>query len=552
MPPRERFEEVMTLTQRQLGRKVLRSWRQTGGGRRGEALSATSSARFFPEIDTGNLLRVTSRIWSSDFLSHQSLSIRPFYSTSSQHAASILDVIQGKVERGELREDAAQLRATKRLARLQDALHGYDNSILFQEPEIKKQKGSDSEEGQSKSESNTVDDQQEELDKHDVPEHPNEKSPAKIKGPPPQPPRPKLKIPRGLYMYGEVGTGKSMLMDAFYSEAEVDKKARHHFHSFLANVHKRIHNLKQQDLKDKGRSFSIDTSLENNPIYRVGMELASELSLLCLDEFQVTDIADAVILSQLFSVLFSKGTVVVATSNRPPSDLYEGGLNRGYFLPFIDLLERHCIVHAIQSDVDYRKVLSDGTSFFVAPNQIDSVLDGLLTELGEPTESNHLELDAGFSRTVVVPKVHGSGRIARFAFEDLCDRDLGSSDFRAIAHQFDIVVMDDIPFLNLEGHNRARRFITLIDELYEAKCVLLCSSEADSPLNLFQKHASSQELETAESVELGVDVAYQGGTAVGALASVRELSFAFERSASRLFEMCSLTWWDKILSESAK
>ena len=538
----------MTLTQRQLGRKVLRSWRETGGWRRGEALSASSSARLFPQIDnTTNPLRVTSRIWSSDFLNHQSLSIRPFYSTSSPLAASVLDVIQGKVERGELREDAAQLRATKRLARLQDALHGYDNSILFQEPEIKKHKGSDSEqEGQSKAEKNTADDQQE-LDKHDEPG-----PPTKMKETPPHPPRPKLKIPRGLYMYGEVGTGKSMLMDAFYSEAEVDKKARHHFHSFLANVHKRIHNLKQQDLKDKGRSFSIDTSLENNPIYRVGMELASELSLLCLDEFQVTDIADAVILSQLFSVLFSKGTVVVATSNRPPSDLYEGGLNRGYFLPFIDLLERHCIVHAIQSDVDYRKVLSDGTSFFVAPNQIDSVLDGLLTELGEPTESNHLELDAGFSRTVVVPKVHGSGRIARFAFEDLCDRDLGSSDFRAIAHQFDIIVMDDVPFLNLEGHNRARRFITLIDELYEAKCVLLCSSEADSPLNLFQKHARSQELETAESVQLGVDVAYQGGTAVGALASVRELSFAFERSASRLFEMCSLTWWDKILSESAK
>ena len=406
-----------------------------------------------------------------------------------------MEVVRRRVGQGDLRQDKAQESAAKRLTRLQNALVDYDNSLLFQGP----------------------------------------------------PPPTAVKIPRGLYIYGDVGTGKTMLMDAFFSVANVEKKQRHHFHSFLAHVHRRIHALKQRDLADNGRSFTIDTSLENNPINRIGLELASELSLLCLDEFQVTDIADAVILSQLFAVLFSKGTVVVATSNRPPSDLYEGGLNRSYFLPFIDLLQHHCIAHAIKSDIDYRKLLSKSTSFWTQPEMVESMVTSLVEQM-DVSRADSVELDVGFRRTLTASTVYGD-RMARFSFKDLCDRELGAQDYRAIAQKFDIVVLEDIPYMNLEQHNIARRFITLIDELYEGKCALLCSSPTASPIDLFQVKSRKSKVEETDCVDLGIDVATQGGTAVGALASVRELGFAFERASSRLFEMCSPDWWERILTK---
>jgi protein AFG1 len=455
-------------------------------------------------------------------------STRSFYYSSRKEQESVLEVVQRRVGQGDLRQDKAQESAAKRLTRLQNAIVGYDSSILFQEPEEEKERNSSPE----PSDKSVTENIAEENDKEQEPSEPH---------------RPAVKIPRGLYIYGEVGTGKTMLMDAFFSVANVEKKQRHHFHSFLAYVHGRIHKLKQRDLADKGRSFTIDTSLENNPINRVGLELASELSLLCLDEFQVTDIADAVILSQLFSVLFSKGTVVVATSNRPPSDLYEGGLNRSYFLPFIDLLQHHCIVHAIKSDIDYRKLLSTSTSFWTQPEKVEPMVTALVEQM-DVSKADAVELDVGFRRTLTASTVYGGDRMARFSFEELCDRDLGAQDYRAIAQKFDIVVLEDIPYLNLEQHNIARRFITLIDELYEGKCALLCSSPTASPMDLFQAEPRKGKMEEI-NVGLGIDVATQGGTAVGALASVRELGFAFERASSRLFEMCSPDWWDRILTK---
>mmetsp|Transcript_32670 Transcript_32670/g.39100 ORF Transcript_32670/g.39100 Transcript_32670/m.39100 type:complete len:201 (+) Transcript_32670:178-780(+) len=163
-------------------------------------------------------------------------------------------------------------------------------------------------------------------------------------------------------------------MDIFYAAAPIPpaKKRRVHFHSFLQDVHQRIHQLKRQDLEVNGRNFTIDTTTEHNPIYRVATQLASEVTLLCFDEFQVIDIADALILSQLFGVLFGRGTVVVATSNRPPSSLYEGGLNRSYFMPFIGVLERHCIVHDMNATLDYRRigVLEEEDNFFFVKDPI--------------------------------------------------------------------------------------------------------------------------------------------------------------------------------------
>jgi protein AFG1 len=438
----------------------------------------------------------------------------------------LTNVLREKVERGDLIQDMAQEKAAKRLTKLQQALKGYSNEpIIAQLEEVKRKLEREKEQSDTKNETNEEE---------------------KINNSKP------IMIPRGLFIHGNVGTGKSYLMDLFFDNTNINKKRRVHFHSFMQDVHQRIHQLKQEFLATKGRNFSVDTSLEANPIHRVATQLADEVALLCFDEFQVTDVADALILSQLFSVLFSRGTVIVATSNRHPSTLYEGGLNRGYFLPFIDLLSHHCIIHNISANTDYRTVISEGIeSFFFTSSCKDDALryEQILKDSWKDGNAEERSINAAFNRTIKA-RTNSDGKVAKFHFEELCNIELGSSDYRAIAQQFRLIIIDQIPQLSLKEHDQARRFITLVDELYEANCALLCSA-ASSPNDLFIGRDLEAKADVVEDMEvdlketLGIDVAQSNGVAVGELASVRELSFAFRRAASRLKEMSSKTHWER-------
>ncbi|KAL3779095.1 hypothetical protein ACHAW5_002341 [Stephanodiscus triporus] len=351
------------------------------------------------------------------------------------------------------------------------------------------------------------------------------------------------------------------------------------FYIYGNEIHQRIHDLNKQLLQMHGRSFHVDTSKSRNPIIQVASRLSEEVTLLCIDEFQVTDIADAVILAQFFGELWRRGVVVVATSNRHPQKLYEGGLNRGYFLPFIDMLQKYCVVHHLGDDgptnanggKDYRRIRSGvdeqgrdrkcGDYFYLngtgerrgASWNMDQLFQSYRKH---PPPDAPLTLQVNFQREIRVARYH-SNVIARFTFDELCTTELGSSDYHAIANHFHIVMIEDIPRLTLAYPDRARRFITLIDELYEAGCCLACTA-VDIPDRLFvgkpiDSDGDSNEIsdstdkvaETSDHEILAVDVAQARGFSVGELASVKELSFAFGRAASRLLEMCSKTWWEE-------
>jgi protein AFG1 len=437
------------------------------------------------------------------------------------------------IESGDLRHDIAQEQTARRFSKLQAALKNYDNDQLVDYHMQRKELDSRRKEID---ESNDTLGNDKDVDKS-----------TKFHLALPL----DVKIPRGLYVFGDVGTGKSMLMDMFFARVSIPKKRRVHFHAFMQEVHQRIHALKKLDLEEKGRDFHVDVSEDNNPIIRVAEQFASEVSLLCFDEFQVTDVADALILKQLFTTLFKYGTVVVATSNRPPSALYEGGINRSYFLPFIGLLEHHCIIHQLQSTLDYRKFLSREMDnfFFVGPenNKLDEVFQRLL----DGKAATSMRLAVSFQRQIVVQRAHPDCLVCRFSFAELCQRDVGAADYRAVAQTFPVVILERIPQLNLTQHNEARRFITLIDELYEQKCALMCSAEYPPEelfLNRHQDPAPPSAIEIKVGEAFGIDVAQSSGKPVGSLASVRELSFAFQRASSRLSEMCSAKCWDQALT----
>ncbi len=277
-------------------------------------------------------------------------------------------------------------------------------------------------------------------------------------------------IPRGLYIHGEVGRGKTMLMDLFFAAAEAPRKRRAHFHAFMADVHARVHAWRQA--KKRGEAVGDD------PIAPLAAALADEAALLCFDEFAVRDIADAMILGRLFSALFGLGVVVVATSNVAPADLYKDGLNRALFLPFLDLLAERMEIVALDARTDYRlqKLALAPVYYSPADAAADEAMDAAFRRLtgrrrGEPAEVARL------GRAIAVPQA--AGGVARFGFDDLCRKPLSAGDYVALASRFETFFLDHIPLLGDDERDAAKRFINFIDAAYDARAKLLASAAAE-------------------------------------------------------------------------
>lgn len=275
---------------------------------------------------------------------------------------------------------------------------------------------------------------------------------------------------KGLYIHGSVGRGKTMLMDLFFDAVPAKRKRRVHFHDFMSDVHGRIHAHRQ--------ALKAGETKQDDPIPPVAAALHQEAWVLCFDEFSVTDITDAMILSRLFTQLFEKGCVLIATSNVEPHDLYREGLNRALFLPFIDLLKTHVEIVSLDARTDYRLEKSGRVPSYLAPISSENVTAfdtawerAIGSAVPKGTSIPHR------GRSITVPMAAGDA--ARFSFRDLCEAPLGASDFRAIADRYDTVFIERVPMLRADQRNEAKRFIMLIDTLYDAKTRLHVLAEAE-------------------------------------------------------------------------
>ncbi|UWR68702.1 AFG1 family ATPase [Phaeobacter inhibens] len=297
---------------------------------------------------------------------------------------------------------------------------------------------------------------------------------------------------KGLYLWGGVGRGKSMLMDLFVDSLDDIPSRRVHFHAFMQEMHGKMHEARQQGIEDA--------------LAPVAAEVAGSVRLLAFDEMQITDITDAMIVGRLFEALFTAGVTVITTSNRVPDDLYKNGLNRQLFLPFIDLIKQQMQVHEMVSPVDYRQDRLTGAQVYFSP--VNAKANAKIREIwedlsGGPALPLTLEVKG---REVSLPAFRNG--VARAGFYDLCGKMLGPGDYLAIAEVVKVLVLEDIPRLSRNNFNEAKRFVTLIDALYEAGVRLICSAAAEP------------------------EMLYVEG----------EGTFEFERTASRLREMQDKDW----------
>jgi cell division protein ZapE len=298
--------------------------------------------------------------------------------------------------------------------------------------------------------------------------------------------------PKGLYIFGGVGRGKSMLMDLFFDASPIKRKRRVHFHAFMQEVHDDLHTARQSGVEDAIRP--------------VAEKIIKQASLLCFDEMQITDIADAMIVGRLFEFLFDSGVIIVTTSNRHPDELYKQGLNRSLFLPFIEVLKSYLVVHNLDSETDHRQNRVSGQARYLAPLNDETVasIDAIWSDLSQE-QSTPITLRQK-TRKIAIPHHHNG--VARASFADLCQKPLGPGDYLLIAKSFRLLMITDVPKLSREKNNEAKRFVTLIDALYEAGTTVIISADAE-PETLY---------ETGEG------------------------SFEFERTASRLREMQADSW----------
>jgi cell division protein ZapE len=286
-------------------------------------------------------------------------------------------------------------------------------------------------------------------------------------------------------------------MDIFFASAPAVRKRRVHFNAFMLETHERIHEWRNLSQADRRRRPEFVRDAGDDPIAPVARRFAQEATLLCFDEFQVSDVADAMMLGRLFKKLFAEGVVIVATSNTEPDRLYEGGLNRALFLPFIALIKEHLNVLELNSPHDYRLDRMAGHDLYITPlgPKADAAMDEAWRKLTDVKKGHPITLNIMGRKLLVSETAKG---VARFSFDQLCARPLGTADYLALAHTFHTLFIDRIPKLKREQHNEARRFTLLIDTLYDEKVKLVCSAAAP-PFELYPEGDEAEAFKRAAS-----------------------------------------------------
>ena len=311
--------------------------------------------------------------------------------------------------------------------------------------------------------------------------------------------------PKGLYIHGDVGRGKSALMDMFFESAPTLSRRRVHFNQFMTETHQRIHEWRNLSQRERSRRREFVREADDDPIAPVAKRILSEAALLCLDEFQVNDVADAMILGRLFEKLLTSGVIIVLTSNTAPDDLYAGGLNRQLFLPFIALIKDRLEMVELNGPRDYRLESMAGVTVYNTPlgPAAHAAMDAAWRRLTNNATSAPVTLEV-LERKLLVPQA--AGGVARFSFDALCGDALGAADYLALAQNFHTLLIDGIPRLGPEQSNEARRFTLLIDTLYDEKVKLVCSA-ALPPQEVYTDGENAQAFRRAASrlMEMGSD-----------------------------------------------